>query len=173
MSRLIGELTSQPFVLPVMLTGLIWLYWKKKAVQFFHLLSVRSKSLCIAEFWSEIPGEMQLGPNNSHHACNVFLLLTISAISSKQLLFWILYNPRFKSYLSYKFDQPEPICDQTKMNLAGVRRLSRNYFEPCNYTFNYYALNDIKIKIKCIYIESAILHLLSMALYNNTTNKTT
>ena len=58
-----------------------------------------------------------------------------------------LYNPRFKSYLSYKFDQPEPICDQTKMNLAGVRRLSRNYFEPCNYTFNYYALNDIKINI--------------------------
>ena len=62
MSRLIGELTRQPFVLPVMLTSLIWLYWKKKAVQFFQLLSVRSKLLCIAEFWSEIPGEMQLGP---------------------------------------------------------------------------------------------------------------
>ena len=28
MSRLIGELTGQPFVLPVMLTGHIWSYWK-------------------------------------------------------------------------------------------------------------------------------------------------
>ena len=75
-------------------------------------------------------------------------------MSSKQRLFWILYNPRFKSYLSYKFDRPETIRDQAKMNLAGqrVRRLSRNYFEPCNYAFNYYALNDINIKIKCIYI---------------------
>ena len=91
---------------------------------------------------------------NSLHGCNVFLLLTIrhSAISSKQQLVWILYNPRFKSYLSYKFDQPEMIRDQAKMNLAGqrVRRLPRNYFEPCNYAFNYYALND-KYN-KCIYI---------------------
>ena len=44
------------------------------------------------------------------------------------------------------------IRDQAKMNLAGqrVRRLPRNYFEPCNYAFNYYALND-KYN-KCIYI---------------------
>ena len=36
------------------------------------------------------------------------------------------------------------IRDQAKMNLAGqcFRRLLRNYFKPCNYAFNYYALND-------------------------------
>jgi len=39
----------------------------------------------------------------------------------------------FKSYLSYKFDQPEMTHDRAKMNLAGnrIRRLSRNYFKPC------------------------------------------
>ena len=41
-------------------------------------------------------------------------------------------DPCFKSYLSYKIDQPETICDQAKMNLASrVQRLSGKYFEPC------------------------------------------
>ena len=41
-------------------------------------------------------------------------------------------GPCFKSYKSYKFDRPETILDQAKMNLAGRRvwRLSGNYFEP-------------------------------------------
>ena len=55
MSRLIGELTSQLFVLPVMLTGHNRSYWKQ-------LLSVCGKSLGIAKRWSEILGEIQLQP---------------------------------------------------------------------------------------------------------------
>ena len=41
-------------------------------------------------------------------------------------------GPCFKSYKSYKFDRPETIRDQAKMNLAGrcVWRLYGNYFEP-------------------------------------------
>ena len=60
MSGLIGELTSQLFVLPVMLTGHNRLYWKWN--QLFQLLSVCSESLCIAKRWSEILGEIQLQP---------------------------------------------------------------------------------------------------------------
>ena len=43
--------------------------------------------------------------------------------------------PCFKSYFSYKFDRPEMIRDQAKVNLAGqsVWRVSGNYFEPCAY----------------------------------------
>ena len=43
-------------------------------------------------------------------------------------------GPCFKSYLSYKFDRPETICDPAKMNLPGhhVWTLPWNYFEPCN-----------------------------------------
>ena len=54
MSRLIADWTGQPFILPVMLT-----------VQLFQLLSVQvcSKSLCIAELWSELE---QLIVYNSH-----------------------------------------------------------------------------------------------------------
>ena len=58
MSGLIGELTSQLFVLPVMLTGHNRSYWKWN--QLFQLLSVCSESLCIAKRWSEILGEIQL-----------------------------------------------------------------------------------------------------------------
>ena len=41
--------------------------------------------------------------------------------------------PCFKSYLSYKFEWPETVRDQAKMNLASHRvwRLFGNYFEPC------------------------------------------
>ena len=41
-------------------------------------------------------------------------------------------GPCFKSYISYKFDQPETIHDWAKMNLAihHVWRLSANFFEP-------------------------------------------
>ena len=60
MSGLIGELTSQLFVLPVMLTGHNRSYWKWN--QLFQLLSVCSESLCIAKRWSEILGEIQLQP---------------------------------------------------------------------------------------------------------------
>ena len=42
-------------------------------------------------------------------------------------------GPCFKSYLSYKFEWPETVRDQAKMNLASHRvwRLFGNYFEPC------------------------------------------
>ena len=60
MSGLIGELTSQLFVLPVMLTSHNRSYWKWN--QLFQLLSVCSESLCIAKRWSEILGEIQLQP---------------------------------------------------------------------------------------------------------------
>ena len=59
MSSLIGKLTSQPFVLLVILTALIQSYWKWNAlinfhaVQLFQLLSVCSELLCIAKLWSE------------------------------------------------------------------------------------------------------------------------
>ena len=157
MSRLIGELTGQPFVLPVMLTSLIILIvLKKKSCSVFSVVISQKQVAvyCRTLIWNPRWNATRTTVYNSLHGCNVFLLLTIrhSAISSKQQLFWILYNPRFKSYLSYKFDQPEMIRDQAKMNLAGqrVRRLPWNYFEPCNYAFNYYALND-KYN-KCIYI---------------------
>ena len=58
MSGLIGELTSQLFVLPVMLTGHNRSYWKWN--QLFQLLSVCSEWLCIAKRWSEILGEIEL-----------------------------------------------------------------------------------------------------------------
>ena len=130
---------------------------KKSCSDFSVVISKKQVAVyCRTLIWNPRWNATRTIVYNSLRGCNVFLLLTISAISSKQRLFWILYNTRFKSYLSYKFDQPETIRDQAKMNLAGqpVRRLSRNYFEPCNYAFNYYALNDIKIKIKikCIYI---------------------
>ena len=157
MSRLIGELTGQPFVLPVMQTGLIILIvLKKKSCSVFSVVISQKQVAvyCRTLIWNPRWNATRTTVYNSLHGCNVFLLLTIrhSAISSKQQLFWILYNPHFKSYLSYKFDQPEMIRDQAKMNLAGqcVRRLRRKYFEPCNYAFNYYALND-KYN-KCIYI---------------------
>ena len=63
MSELIWELTGQPFVLPVMLTGHIWLFWKwNKAT--FPCCSVVSvvASRCVLSFvelWFEILGEMQ------------------------------------------------------------------------------------------------------------------
>ena len=42
-------------------------------------------------------------------------------------------GPCFKSYLSYKFEWPETVRDQAKMNLVSHRvwRLFGNYFEPC------------------------------------------
>ena len=42
-------------------------------------------------------------------------------------------GPCFKSYLSYKFERPEMVRDQAKMNLAShsVWRLFGNYFGPC------------------------------------------
>ena len=41
-------------------------------------------------------------------------------------------GPCFKSYLSYKFEWPETVRDQAKMNLVSHRvwRLFGNYFEP-------------------------------------------
>ena len=77
---------------------------------------------------------------------NLFLLLTMSALecfkNSEQWIFLkyvmpVLTDwPCFKSYFSYKFDQPEMIRDQAKVNLAGqcVWRVSGNYFEPCAYS---------------------------------------
>ena len=42
-------------------------------------------------------------------------------------------GPCFKSHLSYKFEWPETVRDQAKMNLAShsVWRLFGNYFGPC------------------------------------------
>ena len=64
MSKLIWELTGQPFVLPVMLTGHIWSFWKWNKVKFpcCSVVSVVASRcvLSFAELWSEILGEMQL-----------------------------------------------------------------------------------------------------------------
>ena len=54
MSELIGELTSQPLVLLVMLTSHIQSYWKISM-----LLSCYQYVASITEFWSEILGDMQ------------------------------------------------------------------------------------------------------------------
>jgi len=45
-----------------------------------------------------------------------------------------LWAPKRVNYSSYTFDRPETIRDRAKMNLAGHRdrRLSENYFEPCD-----------------------------------------
>ena len=108
---------------------------KKKSCSVFSLVISKKQVAvyCRTLIWNPRWNATRTIVYNSLRGCNVFLLLTISAISSKQRLFWILYNPCFKSYLSYKFDRPETIRDQAKMNLAGqrVRRLCRNYFEPC------------------------------------------
>ena len=63
MSELIWELTGQPFVLPVMLTGHIWLVckWNKLKFPCCSVVSVVASRcvLSFAELWSEILGEMQ------------------------------------------------------------------------------------------------------------------
>ena len=63
--------------------------------------------------------------------------------------FWFM-DHCFKSYLSHKFDRPETICDRTRMNLAshGVRRLTGNYFEPCNAVFRNYKTKTSKKRQK-------------------------
>ena len=67
MSGLIGELTAQPFVLPVKLTSHIRSHWKWNTLNFpcssvVSFASVCCESLCIMALWSEIQGEIQLEP---------------------------------------------------------------------------------------------------------------
>ena len=63
MSELIWELTGQPFVLPVMLTGHIWSFWKWNKLKFpcCSVVSVVASHcvLSFAELWSEILGAIQ------------------------------------------------------------------------------------------------------------------
>ena len=78
MSELIWGLTGQPFVLPVMLTGHIWSFWKWNKLKFpcCSVVSVVASRcvLSFAELWSEILGEMQQEP-----------LLTMSALKCYKL----------------------------------------------------------------------------------------
>ena len=94
MSRLIGELTGQPFVLLVMLTGLIWLHWKKSCSVFSVVISEKQVAVyCRILIWNPRWNATRTIVYNSLRACNVFLLLTIRAISSKQRLFWNYITP--------------------------------------------------------------------------------
>ena len=85
MSGQTGKLTDQLFVLPVMLTGHIPSYWKWNKSKFSCcsvasvVTSVCCESLCIAELWSEILGEMRLD-SRSHKIKNIFTF--ISSFSS-------------------------------------------------------------------------------------------
>lgn len=79
MPRLIGDLTGQLFVLPVMLRCHIWSCWKWKKIKFpccsVVSFDIRpcSASLCTAALWSEIWAAMQLEP-----------LFTINTLPLKQ-----------------------------------------------------------------------------------------
>ena len=69
----------------------------------------------------------------------------------------LVHHSCCKSYLSYKFDQPEVIPDRAKMNLASHRvwRLSRNYFEPGTYV----------TRVFCRLLVSAVLAALDSAIH--------
>ena len=76
MSGLIGELTAQPFVLPVKLTSHIWSHWKWNTSNFrcCSVVSVAISMLQVAvcaELWSEIQGEIQLEPLFTIHALDI------------------------------------------------------------------------------------------------------
>ena len=75
MSGLIGELTAQPFVLPVKLTS-HRSHWKWNTSNFSccSVVSVAISMLQVAvctELWSEIQGEIQLEPLFTIHALDI------------------------------------------------------------------------------------------------------
>ena len=75
-SGLIGELTGQPFVLPVKLTSHIRSHWKWNTSNFpcCSVVSVAISMLQVAvcaELWSEIQGEIQLEPLFTIHALDI------------------------------------------------------------------------------------------------------
>ena len=111
MSGLIGELTSQLFVLPVMLTGHNRSYWKWN--QLFQLLSVCSEWLCIAKRWSEILGEIELET-----------LFTIRAL--KQTLGFTRFRSQNQEYFHF-YESRDRASDQSRRKKSSFAGFSERF----------------------------------------------
>ena len=175
MSELIWGLTGQPFVLPVMLTGHIWSFWKWNKLKFpcGSVVSVVASRcvLSFAELWSEILGEMQQEPLFTIRALKTDIgvhALPVAKLKIMNRLVDIFFSNRFpfQTFQFYNISwTPELKCLVTKLF-----SMNTNFsFLVMRSNMDYWRSFRIKISHRDTYTRNHYIwrHLLCIYLFTN------